>query len=98
MSEIERLWDEFCSQSFPEVIAGREIRGICITSVDSFVAGCISTFIQNGGLDPEKIRILENCLEDLEKVMDELNGSNRKYFLKLQALGNTVVKEINGAC
>lgn len=98
MSNIKSLWDEFSSQPFPDDIAGKEIEGVCLTTVDSFTVGCVSTFIQDKRLDSERVRILKDCLEDLEKVISELKDSNRNYFMKLQALGNAVLEEIEGAC
>jgi hypothetical protein len=54
MKEIEKLWVEFGNTPFPSNLAGEELEGIDPVSVDTFAAGCISSFIASGRLDKEK--------------------------------------------
>ena len=96
-SNIEYLWDEFCEKPFPQNLAGKEFHGICVTTIDSFAAGCVSVFVDRGNLDPERRRVLENCLEDLDKVMPELQGPGEEYFQKLHELCSSVIEELNNA-
>ena len=98
MSKVKQQWDEFCNIPFPEELVAKEFQGVCVTSIDTFAAGCIHTYIDRGYLDPERRGILEECLDDLDKVMPDLAGPGKAYFMKLYLLGKTVVEEINNAC
>jgi hypothetical protein len=45
---IEDLWNEFQRTAFPKSCEGGEIQGIDLVLLDTYPAGCISTFIHTG--------------------------------------------------
>ena len=51
MEDIEKSWNEFRDKPFPVAYAGVEVEGICLTSLDTFAAGRIDTFVDRGHLD-----------------------------------------------
>ena len=93
--DINTQWGEFCNRPFPDDLAGVEIDGICITSLDSAAAGCISTYVDNGGcLDSERIRVLQTCSNELERINPLIRDDSR-YFNKLAELIHGVLAEIH---
>src|SRR5262249_46058024 len=67
VAEIQSMWDAWRARPFPSEYAGKDVAGICVTSIDSFAAGCIDTFIsRKGNLDEERISVLQTCKDDLE--------------------------------
>jgi hypothetical protein len=96
MKEIENLWNEFLKLPFPSSLAGEEIEGKDVVSLDTFSSGCISTFIDNKGLlDSERLEILRNCSVDIEKILPHIKGEGELYFKALHLLSLKVVAQLN---
>src|SRR6185369_10172996 len=82
--EICNMWDEWKKTPFPKGYAGKEVAGICITTLDTFAAGCIDTFIsRKGRLDKRRLSVVEECKKDLEIVVKNIDGKAQTYFRKL---------------
>lgn len=95
MNEIAKLWEEFQSRPFPDGIAGEEINGVEPVEIDTFTAGCVSTYVGNkGSLDIERINILKKCMSELEAILPELNSEGKEYFSILQKLGNLILSRV----
>jgi len=93
VAEIQSMWDAWKTQRFPAEYSGKDIEGICVTSLDSFAAGCIDTFIfRKGHLDQRRISILERCKDDLEVVVKALDGNAKAYFNSLLLLSKRVLQ------
>lgn len=91
MDEIIAQWNSFQELPFPKGIAGEEIEGEDLASLDTFAAGCISSFIGNKGqLGIEKRNILSACIKGLKKVIPSLSDEARKYFHELLLLSLNV--------
>jgi len=94
-STIDGLWREHVQAPFPEGLAGQEVAGICITSLDTFTAGCIDTFISRAGnLDLWRTAVLGLCYRDLAMVVCELEGEDRQYFGRLEQLARMVLEAV----
>ena len=94
MKELRRRWQAFLNHPFPEGMAGLEVDGICVTTVDSFAAGCISTLFSSGSLDLERVIVLESCLTDLHRVLPSLSGEAADYFSELASLARLALREV----
>jgi len=95
VNEIKVMWDEWKAIPFPTDYSGKDVEGICITSLDSYAAGCIDTFIsRKGSLDSRRISVLENCKKDLEIVVKSLDGEARAYFERLLKLSKVVLASV----
>lgn len=95
VDEIKAMWDEWKSMPFPSDYSGKDVEGICVTSLDSYAAGCIHTFIsRKGSLDAHRISILENCKKELEIVVQSLDGEGRSYFERLLKLSKKVLSSV----
>jgi hypothetical protein len=94
-STIEALWREHAQAPFPGGLAGQEVAGICVTSLDTFTAGCIDTFISRAGsLDLWRAAVLGLCYRDLAVVVPELEGERWQYFGRLEQLARMVLEAV----
>ncbi len=92
LEEIEKLWLEFYKLPFPSGLAGEDVNGICVTSLDTFTAGCIDTFVsKKGRLDKKRKAILIECQNQLEIVVDNLADEPKVYYEKLLTLTNKIL-------
>jgi hypothetical protein len=94
-AEIESAWNAHYFRAFPHECAAKEVDGVCLTSCDSLLAGCISYFVENGTLDQERTDAVASVCADLERVMPHLNDDARGYFSELLALGKALEVRAN---
>jgi hypothetical protein len=92
MSDLKRQWNEFQQLSFPAGFAGEKILGICVTSLDSFAAGCLSKCV-DGKLDADCRAILKSSLEELNQILPLLDGEALDYFTDLRSLVRSALRE-----
>ncbi|MEW2624589.1 hypothetical protein [Streptomyces sp. NPDC048106] len=94
MSRSERirnaahLWQEHLDAEFPADLRGVEFEDIDLVLLDADTAGCAYTWISKGGdLDPERRRLLQTCVEDLDRVIPQIGDpSGRRYYQRLHQL------------
>jgi hypothetical protein len=92
VDEIKVMWDEWRAVPFPAEYAGKDVEGICVTSLDSYAAGCIDTFVtREGNLDAGRVSVLEGCRKDLMVVLSGLDGDARRYFECLLQIAEKVL-------
>ena len=77
---------------FPSDCSGVDIRGIDLVTLDSDVAGCVSTFLTRGHLEPGSMDTLYYCNDCLDTVVLELQGYEGWYYRQLQALTSAVIE------
>ena len=95
LKAIEDQWRSHCAIPFPEGVAGDEVSGICLVSLDTYAAGCIQTYLEcAGALDHNRLRVLESCTQDLAIVVPELTGDARDYFSRLEKLARLVLQSV----
>ncbi len=92
MQKIEQEWAEYCKLPFPDELVHVEIEGVCLASLDSFAAGCISRYLDDHSLDVECKTILEDCSSKLRKIVSELQGPANVYILRLQTLVTLIIE------
>lgn len=87
------MWNEWKARPFPSEYSDTVVAGICVTSLDTFAAGCIDAFISNNGrLDEHRTSVLEQCKVDLEAVVSCLDGTAKNYFNDLLILAKRVLQ------
>jgi hypothetical protein len=94
---VNRLWTEFMQLPFPDACAGEEVEGMCLVSLDSYTAGCISTFVDRGQLDPSRLDILRHCATELQRVLPKLKDKPLQYFTLLNDLVTATLQEVGGS-
>jgi hypothetical protein len=90
---VKQLWTAHLRTRYPDVCRGREISGIDLMSLDAFLAGCVSAFVEKGRLDARRVAVLGMCYRDAHAVVSSLRGSGRPYFERLEALAGAVLAE-----
>ncbi|UXY29894.1 hypothetical protein N8I87_27275 [Streptomyces sp. HUAS TT20] len=93
-----RLWNEHRRAPFPASLRGAEFGGTDMVLLDADIAGCVFTWLNNGGtLDPGRSRILQSCIEDLDRVMPEITDPDgTQYYQRLRQLALLVAETSSG--
>jgi hypothetical protein len=89
-TEIRTAWAEFRSLPFPRGCGGEDVDGVCLATTDTYLAGCISTFVERGSLDAQRASVVSSACADLERVLPRLPAFARPYFSSLLNLGLAV--------
>ena len=92
MEKIKKMWIDFVKMQFPNDYAGVHINNICVTSLDTYAAGCIDTYITSGILDNNMKKILLDCLIDLQSILPNLEGYSKDYFTKLKLVCEEIMR------
>ncbi|MFI6622318.1 hypothetical protein [Streptomyces sp. NPDC050528] len=86
------LWQEHLRAPYPAALRGAELAGTDMVLLDAHIAGCVSTWLDNGGsLDAKRLGILRGCIADLDQILPLLNESeDRRYYQRLHRLALVV--------
>jgi hypothetical protein len=69
-----------------------------LMTLDTVISGCVVYFLDSPeGLDPQRVSILQDCLNDLDMVIEELDTDVQSYFLGLRRLC-TMLLEMSPTC
>jgi hypothetical protein len=91
--EVRRALVDHTAAPFPVRLGGEEIAGVEVVMLDADVAGCVAIWLGNkGSLDDERRRVLQERLDDLDRVLPLLDvPSEREYFERLRRLAASVL-------
>jgi hypothetical protein len=92
LQHIFRLWVRLKEKLFPSGCGGEDVRGIDLVTLDSNIAGCVSTFLTRGQLDERQNEYLYFCDDCLDSVTLELQGYEGWYFRQLKALTSAIIE------
>jgi hypothetical protein len=90
-THIQDEWNRHVLRQFPRECVGLEIAGASLTSCDTYLAGCISYFIESGALDPERRSVVISVSADIERALPHLTGEAHTHFSSLLAMGRRLV-------
>lgn len=91
--DIATRWNNWSRLPFPAGVHEIEWDATDLINIDTFSAGCISTYVGNRGkLDQKRIDVLRGCTVDLDVVLPDLTGDIRDYFSELLVLSQEVLK------
>ncbi len=92
---LAELWEEHLQAKFPKGYGGVDVNDICVTSIDSSVSGCISTYAKrnDGCIDIERFQVLQKCKVELESVLKFLDGESYEYFSRLYFICREILKD-----
>ena len=98
IEHIQGLWRTHQDAPFPSDVVGVEIEGEDMVSLDSFTAGCISSFTGNrGSLSTEKTGVLVGCSRTLALVLPHLSGETRIYYDRLHQMSRLALENLKSA-
>ena len=87
------LWKRHCSEPVPPRLVGKRVQGIEVTSLDTYIAGCIQTFMdRKGKLDLWRTAILGRCYRDVSVVAISLKGREKAYYKRLMILTGLILQ------
>jgi hypothetical protein len=95
VKKIEVLLKEQVEARLPPLGEGCEVGRIDLYSLDSYTAGCISTYVDRGNLDPWRLSMLGICYGELCTVVPLLIGESQQYYEKWKELAELVLREIS---
>ena len=92
---ISELWKEHSQARFPKGYGGTDVNGICVSSLDTYASGCISSYVngQKDRIELEKYQRLVECRKQLEEVMPNVKGEAFQYFGRLHEMCSLVIVE-----
>lgn len=62
-------------------------------TLDTVISGCVTFHLDSTeGLDPQRLAILENCLQELTSLLPEIPDDARPYFGQLCTLASVLRK------
>ena len=86
---VQSLWESHKEERWPRVESQHE--GPLMT-LDTVISGCVVYFLDSPeGLDIQRIRILEDCVADLDNLTSELDEDCGFYFQRLRQLGALLI-------
>ena len=95
MTSVKDLWDLHRASRFPDGLRGSEVSGEDLVLLDADIAGCVQTFLANGGsLDDERRTILEECCRAVSRVEAGLTGQQREYFARLGQIAQETLRSL----
>ena len=98
MDELTRLWQMHLEAKYPDGNRGKEVAGIELILLDADIAGCVSTYLAEGGrLDLQRTAILGRCYRDAAVVVSELPSPARDYFARLERMAAVVLEALSAA-
>ncbi len=87
-SELVALWETHKDADWPRFSSGHEGQ---LMTLDTVISGCVLYFFErSGGLDPQRLDMLDTCLTDLDGLMPDLPQESLEYFVRLRRLASLV--------
>ena len=92
---LPELWIEHSQAKFPKGFGGVDVNGVCVTSLDTYAAGCISSYMkyERKSIDLERFQVLQKCKSQLEEVLPHIDGEALDYFSRLHDICSLIVDE-----
>ncbi|MEV8086961.1 hypothetical protein [Streptomyces nigra] len=99
LGAVSRLYQEFMALPFPPGLAGADRAGFDLVMLDSDTAGCVFTWIENGGeLDVRSRSILLRRIARLDQVIPVLGeGDAPEYWHRLREMAQLVADSPHSA-
>jgi len=97
LSSIANRWKEFQQMKFPRSLGGKDIAGVCVSYLDSNIAGCISSALSahntNRILNNENTSTLRKSVIALEEIVAVIQGGEKSYFEELLWLAKSILNK-----
>ena len=87
---IAALWDVHSREGWPQFSSPNEGQ---LMTLDTVIGGCAVFYLDGPeGLDSQRIAILEDCVADLDALLDGLAEDSLEYFLRLRQLATALAQ------
>ncbi|MBL7510476.1 hypothetical protein [Frankia nepalensis] len=97
LDEVTTLWAEHRGLTFPDSLRWLEApNGDAVPLLDTFMAGCVATYIANrGALDAEQRGILRDCAHDLRSLRRRPRGDGARYLARLLRMADLIEQALD---
>lgn len=87
---IASIWDAHSRDGWPQFSSSNEGQ---LMTLDTVIGGCAVFYLDGPeGLDSQRIAILEDCVSDLDGLLDDLPEDSLEYFRRLRQLATALVQ------
>jgi hypothetical protein len=88
---IATLWEAHSRESWPAFSSPNEGQ---LMTLDTVIGGCAVFYLdgQEEQLDSQRVAILEDCVADLDNLLEDLAEDSLEYFLRLRQLAAALVQ------
>ncbi len=92
----DRLWQEFRQEPFPDSLRRATFGGTDVWLIELDIAGCVLRWLDNNGtLDSKNSILLQSRIEDLDRVIPEINDPvGGQYCQRLHQLAVLVSRNL----
>lgn len=81
---VKRLLQKIRRETWPTRLNGAERAGIDLIMLDADIAGCVTTWLNKGGLlDERRLKTLRRRISDLAQVLPELDEADNPRLWQL---------------
>ncbi len=85
---IAALWEAHSRAGWPQFSSPNEGQ---LMTLDTVIGGCAVFYLDGPeGLDSQRITILEDCVVDLDALLDDLHEESLEYFRRLRQLATAL--------
>ncbi|MDR4478641.1 MAG: hypothetical protein R3B37_02665 [Nitrospira sp.] len=90
--DIAALWDEHSREGWPRFSSPNEGQ---LMTLDTVIGGCAVFYLDGQAeMDSQRIAILQDCVADLDTLLDDLSEDSLSYFQRLRRLA-TALAQLN---
>ena len=87
---IASLWEEHSREGWPRFSSPNEGQ---LMTLDTVIGGCAVFYLDGQAeLDSQRIAILQDCIVELDNLLDDLTEDSLGYFQRLRRLAAALVK------
>ncbi len=87
---VASLWVAHSREGWPQFSSPNEGQ---LMTLDTVIGGCAVFYLDGPeGLDGQRIAILEDCVADLDTLLDDLSEDSLEYFRRLRQLATALVQ------
>ena len=86
---IASVWEAHSRAGWPQLSDPNEGQ---LMTLDTVIGGCAVYYLDSDdGLDPARIAILQDCIADLDNLLDDLRDEPLSYFSRLRLLAELLL-------
>lgn len=87
---IALLWEEHSREGWPRFSSPNEGQ---LMTLDTVIGGCAVFYLDGQDeMDSQRIAILQDCIADLDNLLDDLAEDSLSYFQRLRRLATALVQ------
>jgi len=87
---VAQLWDAHSQEDWPRFSSAHEGQ---LMTLDTVIGGCAVFYLDGQErLDDQRVAILEDCVSDLDTLLNDLTEDSLDYFRRLRQMAAALVQ------